>query len=176
MFLLCKHYSANCFSKSRCVICQVAHSKLLHLPVESPKTPLSRSKDQSKQERDTSSTINLQPNGKMNAAKGKEKGYIDEPDCSSLVPLMVLTAVKRNPESEEEQIPAFALASYQNPCLSGIRNTRLLFSSWKNNQTSTIACVRLCQFDREMVKLLIYQTFPLLKQLFHIKRAFLIRN
>ena len=89
-YCLCQHYSADCLTKSRCVICQGAHSKLLHLPVESPKRPLPRSNDQSKQERDKSSTMNSQPNGKINAAKGKEKGYTDEPDCSSLVPLMAL--------------------------------------------------------------------------------------
>ena len=100
-YCLCKHYSADCLTKSRCVICQGAHSKLLHLPVESPKRPPPRSNDQSKQESVKSSTINSQPNGKINAAKGKAKECTDEPDCSSLVPLMALTAIKRNPESEE---------------------------------------------------------------------------
>ena len=100
-YCLCKHYSADCLTKSRSVVCQGAHSKLLHLPVESPKRPPSRSNNLSKQERDESSTINSQPNCKINATKEKEKVYIDEPDCSSLVPLMALTAVKRNPESEE---------------------------------------------------------------------------
>ena len=98
---LCKHYSADCLTKSRCVICQAPHSKLLHLPVESHKRSLSGSNDQSKQESVESSTINLQPNFKINAAKGKKRGYTDEPDCSSLVPLMALSAAKRNPESEE---------------------------------------------------------------------------
>ena len=100
-YCLCKHYSADCLTKNRCVVCQGAHSKLLHLPVESPKRPPPRSNNLSKQESVKSSTINSQPNGKINAAKRKAKECTDEPDCSSLVPLMALTAVKRNPESEE---------------------------------------------------------------------------
>ena len=163
------------------------HSKLLHLPVESPKRPPPRFNDQSKQESVKSSSINSQPNGKINTVKGIEKGYIDERDCSSLVPLMALTAVKRNPESEkvENDIKFYALVDTgadTSICTRELAeslfkwNTRLSFSSWKNSQTRTIACVRLFRLDREMVRLLIYQISPLLKQLFPTKRAFLIRS
>ena len=140
-YCLCKHYSADCLTKSRCVICLGAHSKLLHLPVESPKRPPPRFNDQSKQESVKSSSINSQPNGKINTVKGIEKGYIDEPDCSSLVPLMALTAVQRNPESKkvENDIKFYALVDTGadtsictrelaeplfkwNPCLSGTQD------------------------------------------------------
>ena len=94
-YCLCKHFSADCLTKSRCVICQGTHSKLLQVPVQSPKRPLPRSNHHSKQESVKSSTINLQAKGKINAAKGKAKEYTDKYDCSFLVPVMALTAVKK---------------------------------------------------------------------------------
>ena len=45
------------------------------------------------------------------AQKGKDKEYIDGPDCSSLVLLMALAAIKRNPVSDavEDDLKFYAL-------------------------------------------------------------------